>query len=70
MFGKKHLGPLLTTYLDKYPEVSIQSYLSDREIDLIDEGLDLAIRSGPLKDSTLFAKKLFSFKLVICGSST
>lgn len=70
MFGKKHLGPILTTYLDKYPEVSIQSYLSDREIDLIDEGFDLAIRSGPLKDSTLFAKKLFSFKRVICASPT
>lgn len=68
-FGMQYLGQAITSYLEKYPEVSIKTYLSDRHVSLIDEGYDLAIRSGPLENSTLVAKKLIGCRRVVCASS-
>lgn len=67
-FGVQYLGAAITPYLHRNPEVTIKTYLSDRNIDLIDEGYDLAIRSGPLKDSSLISKKLVSCRRVVCAS--
>lgn len=67
-FGVKYLGPAIAAYLDKYPDVKVNTYLSDRMVSLIDEGYDLSIRTGPLQDSSLIAKKLTDSRRVVCAS--
>ncbi|CDZ76483.1 D-malate degradation protein R [Legionella massiliensis] len=67
-FGMHFLGAAIASYLAKHPEVTIKTYLSDRYVDLMEEGYDLAIRSGSLNDSTLIAKKLLSCRRVVCAS--
>lgn len=67
-FGVQHLGPAISTYLEKYPDIKVNTYLSDRSVSLVDEGYDLAIRAGELKDSSLIAKKLMSCRRVVCAS--
>lgn len=67
-FGMQYLGPAIASYLEKYPNVEIKTYLSDRRINLVDEGYDLSIRSGQLEDSSLIAKKLMSCRRVFCAS--
>lgn len=67
-FGIRYLGPALANYLHSYPEVSLRTFLSDRKIDLVSEGYDLAVRIGPLQDSSLISKKLVTCRRVICAS--
>jgi len=67
-FGMQYLGPSLSSYLNTYPDVEIKAYLSDRQVSLIDEGYDLSIRTGPLKTSSLIAKKLVACRRVVCAS--
>ncbi len=67
-FGLKTLAPALAGYLAKCPGVSIKTYLSDRRVDLVSEGFDLAIRIGALEDSSLVAKKLCHGRRVVCAS--
>jgi len=67
-FGVRYLGPALSGYLAKYPDVSVKSFLSDRQIDLVEEGYDLAIRIGQLKNASLISKKLSSCRRVVCAS--
>lgn len=67
-FGNLHMGPVIADYLKQYPEVKIDMLLTDRRIDLIEEGLDLAIRIGTLPESGLIAKKLGSDHVVICAA--
>lgn len=67
-FGLQTLAPALASYLEKYPDVSIRTHLSDRRVDLVAEGYDLAIRIGTLNDPTLIAKKLCPGRRVVCAS--
>ncbi|AGH98696.1 LysR family transcriptional regulator [Micavibrio aeruginosavorus] len=67
-FGLQTLAPALASYLDKYPDVSIRTYLSDRRVDLVGESYDLAIRIGALTDPTLMAKKLCAGRRVVCAT--
>lgn len=52
-FGRKHVAPLLSAFLSKYPSVRGELMLADRMINLVEEGVDLAVRIGVLEDSTL-----------------
>ncbi len=67
-FGLQILAPALASYLKKYPDVSIKTYLSDRRVDLAAEGFDLAIRIGALDDLGLVARKLCGGRRVVCAS--
>ena len=67
-YGERIIVPLLNNFSSLYPEVEIDSYLSNQTIDLVDERYDLAIRLGTLKDSTMMAKKLANRKNYVCAS--
>ncbi len=67
-FGFLHMGKLLAKYQQKYPKVTIDITLHDRQIDLIEEGYDLVLRIAMLKDSTLIARKLAPCHIVMCAS--
>lgn len=56
--GQTLLGPVLSEYLRAYPDVKLDVELTDRRVDLVEEGFDVAIRAGALADSTLIAKKI------------
>jgi len=67
-FGALHLGGPLARYLRDYPGVHIEIVLSDRFVDLVQEGFDLAIRVGRLPDSTLVARNIARCRMVICAA--
>ena len=58
--GPNILSYLISVYTNKYPKTCVETILTDRTVDLLGEGVDLAIRAGNLKDSTLMAKKIGS----------
>ncbi len=67
-FGRRHILPLLPDFLRVYPDLSIDLSLTDAFVDLVEEGVDLAIRVGELKDSSLVARKLAPNRRVVCAS--
>lgn len=67
-FGTEALMPVLSTYLDRYPDVSVDLVLNDRVVDLLEEGFEAAIRIGPLPDSALIARPLTPYRLMVCAS--
>lgn len=67
-FGMNHLSPLIAEFLSQHPALQFQIELADRYVDVIGEGVDMAIRIGALADSTLIARPLGELKRVICGS--
>jgi len=67
-FGSRELVQALEPFQRAHPKVSIQLQLSDHNIGIIDEGIDLAVRFGALKDSSLVARKLMDMRLVVIAS--
>ncbi len=67
-YGERHIIPLISDFLLRYPEVEINVHLSNQRVDLVEEGFDLAIRLGNLDDSTLVAKKISSRQHFLCAS--
>lgn len=67
-FGTMHLSPLLAQFLAAYPQVAIELDLSDRTVDLLGEGYDLAIRIGSLADSSMIARSIAPVDMVLCCS--
>lgn len=67
-FGLRHLAPALADYLATYPEVTVDVTLNDRYIDLLAEGVDLALRIGQLADSSLVARRLGEIRIVLCAA--
>lgn len=68
VIGYRLLLPALTAFTRLYPQVELDLDFSDRLVNLIDEGFDVAIRSGELADSRLIARKLGGFRFVLCAS--
>ncbi len=67
-FGIKHLSGLFNDFQQAHPGVTIDCQLNDRKVDIVEEGFDIALRVGQLKDSSLIAKKLAAVRIVICAS--
>ncbi len=63
--GVRHIQPLLPKFVARYPKVQIDLSLSDEVVDMVAQGADVAIRVGPLKDSTFIAKKLCSSRRAV-----
>jgi DNA-binding transcriptional LysR family regulator len=68
VLGRLYVVPLVTAFLAEYPEINVYLTLSDHTLDLVDEHIDLAIRTGMLPDSTLVATKVGEIRRVVCGS--
>jgi DNA-binding transcriptional LysR family regulator len=67
-FGLRHLSGAITEFLDAHPAIELNLDLNDRNINLIEEGFDLAVRIGELPDSTLIARRLGTSRAVTCAS--
>jgi DNA-binding transcriptional LysR family regulator len=67
-YAKQILGPALPLFLGRYPDITVELLVSDRQIDLVAEQVDVAIRFGWLGDSTLVARKIADARRLICAS--
>jgi len=68
VFGRLYLVPVMAGFMAQFPDVRLNCRFNDRVLDLQDEGIDLAIRLGPLQDSRLRARRLGSVRRVLCAS--
>ena len=67
-FGLMQVAPALIEFRQRYPDVRVHVSLNDRNVDLLAEQIDVALRLGPLSDSNLMARKLTEIERVICAS--
>ena len=68
MFGRLHVLPIVRTFLGEYPQVDVRLLLLDRVVSLVDDGLDLGVRIGPLPDSSLRAVRVGQVRRVVCAA--
>ena len=69
-FGISHLAPLWGEFHARYPDVELSIDLSDRLVDIVEEGFDLAIRIATLQSSTLVSRRITSTRLMACASES
>jgi DNA-binding transcriptional LysR family regulator len=62
------VGPVIAEFTSLYPDVKVNMTMSDRMVDLVEEGIDLAITTMPVPNSNLVMRRVGSFQLVVCGS--
>lgn len=67
-FGLHHLGSAINAFLSDHPGIELDLDLNDRQVDLVEEGFDMAIRIGELPDSTLIARRLGAAHFATCAS--
>ncbi|WP_456021024.1 LysR family transcriptional regulator [Pseudomonas protegens] len=67
-FGSYSLMPFVTAFLREYPEVEIDLHLTDRAVDLVEEGFEVAFRIGPLATASLTARPLAAYRLIVCAA--
>jgi DNA-binding transcriptional LysR family regulator len=68
VFGRLHVLPVISDFLAHFPEINVRMTLSDRNVDLVEDHIDMAVRVGELPDSRLVATRLGTIRRVICGS--
>ncbi len=68
VFGRRYLAPLLPIFQQEYPELQIRLHLSDGFVDLLKDGMDMAVRIATLPDSSLVARKLGESPRVLCAA--
>ena len=68
VFGRRHVLPLVTDFLARYPEVSVRLTLLDRPVDLVEEGFDVAIRIGALADSSAIATRVGALRRIVVAA--
>ncbi len=67
-FGRLHVSPVMSTYLMRYPEVAGELRLSDRMVNLVEDGVDLAVRIGHLANSSLVARHVGEMRRIVVAS--
>jgi DNA-binding transcriptional LysR family regulator len=67
-FGRLHVSPVMSAYLARYPEVSCELRLADRMVNLVEDGVDAAVRIGHLADSTLVARHVGEMRRIVVAS--
>ncbi len=67
-FGVRHMCKPIAAFCQRHPKVRFDLDLNDRRVDLIEEGMDMAVRIGRLSDSTYIARRLFDARAVVCAS--
>lgn len=67
-FGIRHLAPAIAAYAQRHPRVRFDVELSDRVVDLVEEGFDLAIRIGTVRSQALIARRIGTTALVCCAA--
>ena len=67
-FGQLHLGPAINDFLQQHPQVEFDLDFNDRQVDVMQEGFDLAIRIAALADSSLIARRLVRINHALCAS--
>lgn len=69
-FGRRHVAPIVTAFLRKFPDTQVELVLNDRRLDLIEEALDVAVRIGSLADSSLLVRRVGEVRQVLVASPT
>ena len=67
-FGESNLSPVLPEFLERYTQMQLDLQLTDRKIDMLQEGVDLVVRIGGVDDSSLIARQINNYKLALCAS--
>ena len=67
-FGRLHVTPIVAEYLERFPDVDASVLMLDRVVNLVDEGLDVGVRIGPLTTAGLTAIRVGRIRRVVCGS--
>jgi len=67
-FGRRHVTPQLSRFALAYPEVEVQLHLTDRPVNLVEQGFDLAIRFGEQPDARITARKLADNRRLLCAA--
>ena len=68
VLGRLHVLPVIAEFLSQWPEINVRLVLADRNLDLIDDHIDIAVRISPLADSALVATQVGAVRNVVCGS--
>ncbi len=68
MFGRLHVGPLICTFMNRYPSLQIDLQLADRFASLIEEGIDVALRIGHMADSSLVVRRMGATRRVVVAA--
>jgi DNA-binding transcriptional LysR family regulator len=68
LFASAHVAPVISEFLRRYPDTAIELRASDRPVDVVEEGLDVAIRIRDLPDSSLKARRLGALRIVVFGA--
>ena len=68
VFGRLHVLPVIAEFLKQWPEINVRLVLSDRNLHLIDDHIDIAVRIGALADSALVSTRVGAVRRVVCGS--
>ncbi|QQP91499.1 LysR family transcriptional regulator [Skermanella sp. TT6] len=67
-FGRQYISPVLPEFLKAHPRLRVRMHLMDHVVDIVAQGIDVAIRIGTLPDSTLVAKRLVTNRRVVCAA--
>jgi LysR family transcriptional regulator for bpeEF and oprC len=68
VFGRLRVIPAIAAFMQRYPQVAVEASVTDRVVDVVEEGFDVVVRIGELQDSRMVARPLTSTGFVVCGS--
>jgi DNA-binding transcriptional LysR family regulator len=68
LFGRRYIAPIASEFIRRYPDVTAELLFVDRVVSMIDEGIDVAVRIGHLRDSSLIAIRVGEVRRVVCAS--